>query len=109
MFRSRRQRLRPLVEGLDERCLPSSSGVWPAQIARAYGLGGLTFGGQAANGAGQTIAIVVANHDPNLQRELAVFDAANNLPDPPSLRVVGQTGSSTLPTIDVGWAQEEAL
>jgi subtilase family serine protease len=109
MTRPRRQRLHPSVEGLDARWLLSASGRTPAQIETAYGLGGLTFGGQAANGSGQTIAIVDAFNDPNIQTELAVFDSTNNLPAPPSLRVVSQTGNTALPTVDAGWAQEEAL
>ena len=107
MIRPRRQRLHPSVEGLDERCL--LSGLTPAQIETAYGLGGLTVGGQAANGSGQTIAIVDGYNDPNIQTELAAFDSANSLPAPPSLRIVGETGTAALPTVNVCWAQEEAL
>jgi subtilase family serine protease len=109
MIQSRRKRLQAAVEGLDQRCLLSGSGLTPAQIETAYGLGGLTFGGQAANGAGQTIAIVDAFSDPNIQTELAVFDSTNNLPAPPSLRIEGETGTAALPPVDAGWAQEQAL
>ena len=35
--------------------------------------------------------------------------AAENLPGPPSLIVVSQTGTGALPRVDAGWAQEEAL
>jgi len=109
MIRPRRKRLHPSVEGLDQRCLLSASGLTPAQVETAYGLGGLTFGGQAANGSGQTIAIVDAYNDPNIQTEVSFFDSTNNLPAPPSLRIVSETGTAALPTVDVGWAQEEAL
>lgn len=109
MIRHRRTRFRPIVEGLDHRCLPSVAGLTPAQVATAYGLSGLTFGTRAANGSGQTIAIVDAYNDPNIKTELAVFDSAYHLPDPPSLTVVGQTGTSALPSNDAGWALEEAL
>jgi len=97
------------VESLDDRCLLASSGLSAAQIATAYRLGGLTLGGQAANGSGQTIAIVDAYNDPNIAAELAMFDSTNNLPAPPSLTVVGEMGTQALPRTDVGWAQEEAL
>src|SRR5208337_141247 len=60
MIRPRRTKFRPIVEGLDDRCLPSVAGLTPAQVATAYGLSGLTFGTRAANGSGQKIAIVEA-------------------------------------------------
>ena len=109
MIRPRRTKFRPIVEGLDDRCLPSVTGLTPAQVATAYGLRGLTFGTRAANGLGQKIAIVDAYNDPKIKTELAVFDSAFNLPRPPSLTVVGQTGTSALPSNDAGWALEEAL
>ena len=110
MIRPRRTKFRPIVEGLDDRCLPSVAGLTPAQVATAYGLSGLTFGTRAANGSGQKIAIVDAYNDPNIKTELAVFDSAFNLPRPPSLTVVGQTGyiGASPPTMPAGpW--EEAL
>jgi subtilase family serine protease len=109
MLRPRRKRYTPLAEGLDQRCLLSGSGLTPAQVETAYGLSGLTFGGQAANGSGQTIAIVDGYNDPNIQTELGVFDNANGLPPPQSLRVVGQSGGAATTASDSGWAQEEAL
>jgi subtilase family serine protease len=109
VIRPRRTKFRPIVEGLDDRCLPSVTGLTPAQVATAYGLRGLTFGTRAANGSGQKIAIVDAYNDPNIKTELAVFDSAFNLPRPPSLTVVGQTGTSALPSNDAVWALEEAL
>jgi subtilase family serine protease len=109
MRRRRSSGIRPVVEGLDDRCLLSGPGLSPARVASAYGLAGLTYGGTAANGAGQTIAIVDAYNDPNISTELAVFDAANGLPAPPSLTVLGQSGTSAPPHPDVGWAQEIAM
>jgi subtilase family serine protease len=107
--RRRRRGWRPLAEGLDERCLLAGPGLTAAQIGTAYGLAGLTFGGHAASGSGQTIAVVDAYNDPNIAAELAVFDSANSLPAPPSLSVVGQDGTPALPATDAGWAQEVAL
>jgi subtilase family serine protease len=98
-----------MAEGLDPRCLLSGSGLTPAQIETAYGLAGMSFGGQPANGAGETIAIVDGFNDPNIQTELAVFDAAYGLPAPPSLRIVGEVGGAPTTASDAGWAQEEAL
>src|SRR5947209_20605836 len=106
MIRQRRRKLRPIVEGLDDRCLLSDGGLTPAQVATAYNLTGLRFGGQPDNGAGQTIAIVDAFNDPNIGTEVNVFDSTYTLPAPPGLTVVGQTGTSALPRNDAGWAGE---
>jgi subtilase family serine protease len=109
MVRGRLRSCRPRLERLDDRCLLSDSGLTPAQVATAYGLSGLTLSGHAASGSGQTIALVDAYNDPNIAVELAVFDSSNNLPAPPSLTVVGQSGTAILPRTDPGWAQEESL
>ncbi len=109
MSRPRPRVYRPIVEALDDRCLLAASGLTPAQITSAYGLGGLTFGGSAATGAGQTIAIVDAFNDPNIAAELAMFDSTYSLPAPPSLTIVGENGMQSLPRTNAGWAQEEAL
>ena len=42
------------------------SGYTPAQIRTAYGVNSLSYGSTAANGAGQTIAIIDAYNDPNI-------------------------------------------
>src|SRR5471030_1565992 len=58
----------------------------PAQIRAAYGLPavslatGLTGAQAAAQGGGQTIYIVDAQHDPNLAAELAAFNQKFSLP-----------------------------
>ena len=80
MIRPRRKRFSLSVEGIDQRCL--LSGLTPAQVETAYGLGGLTFGGQAANGSGQTIAIVDGFNDPNIQAELASSTPRTICPPP---------------------------
>ena len=77
-------------------------------MRHAYGVDAVQFSanGQTipGTGAGQTVAIVVASHNPNLSQELQTFDAAYGLSDP-SLTQVNLAGGST----DDGWAQEEAL
>jgi subtilase family serine protease len=94
--------------------LASSTGITgytPAQIRAAYGFNSLSFGSTAANGAGQTIAIIDAYNDPNIQSDLATFDAAFGIAAPPSFKVVNQSGGSTLPKADTtgGWEGEIAL
>src|SRR5262245_16184548 len=106
MSRKRRRALRPSLDTLDDRCLPS--GMTPAQVTAAYGLNTLTFKVNgttvAANGAGQVIAIVDAYHDPYLVSDLAVFDATYHLPAA-LVAQVNLAGSQT----DSGWAGEETL
>ncbi|HEX8916090.1 MAG TPA: hypothetical protein VF796_27325, partial [Humisphaera sp.] len=79
-------------------------GFTPAQVRKAYGFDKVVLAGRsvAANGAGQTIAIVDAYHDPNLASDLRTFDAQFNLPDA-ALTIVNQTGGSRLPAADEGW------
>ncbi|MES1213837.1 MAG: fibronectin type III domain-containing protein, partial [Singulisphaera sp.] len=87
------------------------TGYTPAQIRAAYGISSLSFGSTAADGSGQTIAIIDAYNDPNIQSDLKAFDAALGIADPPSFKVVNQNGGSTLPSVDPagGWEGEIAL
>lgn len=81
------------------------AGLGPAQVRKAYGFDAIRF-----DGRGQTIAIVDAFNDPNIAGDLATFDRTFGIADPPSFRVVGQDGSSTLPVgTNPGWATETAL
>jgi hypothetical protein len=88
----------------DAKGVASIQGYTPAQIKVAYSITGLS-----ETGAGQTIAIVDAYNDPNITSDLGVFDSQFGLAAPPSFKVVSQTGSSTLPATNGGWAQEISL
>ncbi len=88
---------------------PSPVGLTPTQIRTAYGFDNVSFGGVAADGAGQTIAIIDAKNDPNLVNDLAVFDQTFGLPAPPSLTVVNQNGGLKLQKNSRSWAEEIAL
>jgi subtilase family serine protease len=83
------------------------TGLTPEQILDAYGINQIRFSGGTitGDGAGQTIAIVDANEDPNIGSDLARFDEGFGLPNPPSFTVenLGAT------TIDAGWALETSL
>jgi len=95
-------------------------GYTPAQIRHAYG-----FDRVPLNGAGQTIAIVDAYDDPAFvdstvsnfsSSDLAHFDVAMGLPNPPSFTKYNEQGSTTgLPGTDPAgpgtnnWEVEEAL
>jgi subtilase family serine protease len=82
------------------------SGYGPADIRSAYGLGG-------ASSGGKTVAIVDAYDDPTAEADLATYRSTYNLPACTTaggcFRKVGQTGTSTLPRADAGWAQEISL
>ena len=78
-MRNRRRglRLRPLVDQLDERCL--LSGLTPALLTGAYGLGAIQFPTSSGtmvkgDGSGETIALIEAYHDPTLASDLKTFD-----------------------------------
>jgi hypothetical protein len=101
-----RSAFRPALDRLDDRCL--LSGLTPAQVTTAYGLNTIEFttpaGTVKGNGAGETIALVEAYHDPYLLGDLHTFDVAFGLPDP-SVIVANQAGSVSNPS----WSLEETL
>ncbi|MFG6456595.1 S53 family peptidase [Roseateles sp. BYS96W] len=104
----------------------------PAQIRAAYGLPALS-ASAAQLGAGQTIYIVNAKHDPNVAAELAAFNSKFGLPTcttrtlaaNAALPLAAASGSAcelviaysttagaltaTAPAYDSGWATEIAL
>jgi subtilase family serine protease len=84
----------------------SPSGYGPADIRSAYNLG-------SASGAGRTVAIVDAYNDPSANADLAVYRSTYGLPacttSTGCLRIVNQTGGSTLPRTNAGWATEISL
>jgi hypothetical protein len=101
---------------------PPATANSPSSIRGAYGFNQVAFGGQAADGSGQTIAIVDAYNNPNILSDLDTFDrqfgdkaGGPSLydqygPSSSFLSVVNQQGSATgLPQTDSGWAQEIAL
>ena len=103
------------------------NGYTPQQIRAAYEIDNITFGSIVGDGAGQTIAIVDAYDDPDLvdssspafpSSDLAQFDQAFGLPNPPDFQKLNEYGSAgSLPGIDPAgagnplgnWELEEAL
>jgi subtilase family serine protease len=85
---------------------PPAGGLTPAQVQGAYGL-------TASTSSGRTVAIVDAYGYTNLERDLGVYRAQFGL-DPCTkangcLKVINQSGGSSLPRMNTGWAQEQAL
>jgi hypothetical protein len=93
----------------------SPEGLNPSQIEQAYGFNDITFPNQAVpNEAGQTIAIVDAYGDPNIQADLHAFDVQFHLADPKSLTIATPPGDGpvTAPPPDSQgnyWVQETAM
>jgi subtilase family serine protease len=83
----------------------------PAQLQQAYDLNPLYKEG--LNGRGKTIVIVDSFGSPTIQNDLVSFDQANNLPAPPSFRIIQPAGA--VPPYDTnnfdmgGWAFETSL
>jgi subtilase family serine protease len=83
------------------------SGYGPANLASAYNL-------PTGAGAGQTVAIVDAQDDPNAESDLATYRSTFGLPPCTTangcFQKVNQNGAtSPLPTADAGWAGEISL
>ena len=89
---------------------PASGSFAPAQIQQAYQFNQISFDGIAGNGAGETIAIVDAYDDPNIQSDLNTFDSQFNLPAI-TITKVNESGGTILPSTDPtgGWEVEESL
>ena len=82
------------------------SGYGPADLRSAYALTG-------SGSATETVAIVDAYNDPNAASDLATYRSEYGLPActvaSGCFKQVSQTGTSTLPKNDTGWAGEESL
>jgi len=100
------KKFRAWCEQLEDRNLLSV--LTPAQVRQAYGMNAIEFSasGQTiqGSGAGQTIAIVGAYHNPFVTNELYAFDSNYGLSNP-AVALVDLAGAQT----NYGWAQEEAL
>ena len=82
------------------------SGYGPSDIQSAYSL-------PSSGGSGTTVAIVDAYDNPNAEQDLATYRSTYGLSacttDNGCFSKVGQDGTSSLPTADAGWAEEESL
>ncbi|HWB66155.1 MAG TPA: S53 family peptidase [Mycobacteriales bacterium] len=82
------------------------TGYGPSDLRSAYNL-------SASGGSGQTVAIVDAFDDPTAEADLATYRSQFGLPACTTangcFRKVNQTGGSTPPSVDTGWAQEISL
>jgi subtilase family serine protease len=85
---------------------PPGTGKTPAQLRSAYKLTGATSGGR-------TVAIIDAYGYPNLERDLGIYRSQFGIAACTSangcLKVLNQTGGTSLPQFNAGWAGETAL
>ncbi|MFG2824888.1 peptidase S8 [Kitasatospora sp. NPDC048365] len=90
-------------------------GVTPSAVPSGYGPGDLlsAYKLPANGGAGTTVAIVDAYNDPNAESDMAVYRSQYGLPACTKasgcFRQVNQTGGSSLPANNTGWAGEISL
>jgi hypothetical protein len=88
---------------------PAPLGYGPADLQSAYALGTLA----ANNGSGATVAIVDAFDDPNAESDLATYRSQYGLPPCTTanscFRKVNQSGGTTPPPSNAGWAEEISL
>ena len=101
----------PTAKTVQPNAIPSGNGYGPAQFQAAYGLTAAS----AADGAGQTVAVVDAYNDPTAASDLAAYRSAAGLPALTSgqFTVYNQNGQTsplpaTPPTSD-DWTLEESL
>jgi hypothetical protein len=111
---ARRARLE--LTPLEDRTTPAA--FTPAMIRQAYSLDFNLSAADgrvvAADGTGQTIAIIDAYHDPNVAADLAAFDLTYGLTDPLFLQIGQHLDNpgllpATPPADDQGWYGEAAL
>jgi subtilase family serine protease len=85
----------------------SPTGLSPATIQAAYSFSA------SLSGAGKTVAIVDAYNDPNAESDLGVFSAQYGLPSCTTsngcFQKVNQTGGTSYPKSNSGWALEISL
>jgi hypothetical protein len=99
----------PYVAGGGALSRGPAGGLTPADLASAYGFL------PSIGGVGQTVAVVDAYDDPDIEQDLGTFDRQYGLPacteSNGCFEKVGQTGSATsLPSADKdGWSVEESL
>lgn len=92
----------------------SPSGYAPGDLIAAYNWGSVATPSADA-GAGETIALVDAYDDPNAASDLTTFSNQFGLPTsstiscPFSFTKVSQSGTSSYPSKNSGWALEESL
>ena len=101
----------PSAKTVQPNAIPSGNGYGPAQFQAAYGLTAAS----AADGAGETVAVVDAYNDPTAASDLAAYRSAAGLPALTSgqFTVYNQNGATSplpaTPPASDDWTLEESL
>jgi subtilase family serine protease len=101
----------PTAKTVQPNAIPSGNGYGPAQFQAAYGLTAAS----AADGAGETVAVVDAYNDPTAASDLAAYRSAAGLPALTSgqFTVYNQNGQTSplpaTPPASDDWTLEESL
>ncbi|MGR4063956.1 MAG: S8 family serine peptidase [Vulcanimicrobiaceae bacterium] len=86
-----------------------AGGYAPSDLQNAYDI----VGAAVTNGKSQTVALIDAYNDPNAEADLGVYRSYYKLPACTTankcFRKVSQTGTTTYPAADEGWAAEISL
>jgi subtilase family serine protease len=97
------------ADGVTPAATAGPTGLNPADLRSAYALAAAS----TNNGTGQTIAIVDAFDDPNAESDLGVYRSNFGLTACTTangcFRKVNQTGGTTPPRSNAGWAEEISL
>jgi subtilase family serine protease len=103
-----------LPDGQPKLTSQTPSGLPPSQIARVYGLSGLS--PSSSDGAGQIIAIVDAYHDPSALSDLNTWNRQYGYPTLSTCSSLSQSGPcfeqadpQGTPSVNSGWVLEESL
>ncbi len=95
-----------IAESQVKRAAAAPSGLTPADLRSAYKL-------PSSGGSGQTVAIVDAYDDPNAEADLNTYRSQFGLGSCTTangcFKKVNQSGGTSLPRADGGWAQEISL
>ncbi len=93
--------------GVSPAIVPDGTAYGPADLQAAY------HAPSATGGSGQTVAIVDAFDDPNAESDLAAYRSTFGLPACTTangcFRKVNQSGGTSYPGADHGWAEEISL
>ena len=94
------------VDAAGNAAAAAPAGYGPADLQAAYKL-------NVAGGAGQTVAVVDAYDQPNIESDLAVYRAQFGLPPCTTangcFRKVDQNGGTAYPRANASWGQETSL
>ena len=98
----------PEARGANPDVVGNNGAYDPSYLQSAYNLPCLSATSASCPGAGETVAVVDAYDDPTAASDLAAYRSLFGLPAT-TLTKVNQTGGSSYPAANSGWAEEISL